>query len=330
MSRGDIIDSSAIRSSRAAAARASPPASSGTSPQPRSASPNTSSATPTRASRGPSRTGSSSPTTPIWSSKGMTIGARAIGASLGLIYLRAEYALPAPHLEEVIHAAPRSGPAGPEHRRHRRFRLRHRGRPWARALTSAAKRRPSSNLWRASAASRATGRPSRWSRGSCTVPRWSTTSRRSPGWPASSPRASTGSRASGTAASAGRKLFSVSGDCARPGVYEFPFGITIAELLEEVGGENAKAVQVGGASGRCVPRAALQPAAILRRPPHRRLDHRDRPGSRHAGRRPQPARVLRRRVVRAVHSLPPGQQQAARRASRCSWRAPAPQSTWAI
>lgn len=58
----------------------------------------------------------------------------------------------------------------------------------------------------------------------------------------------------GTERSAGLKLFSVSGDCAAPGVYEFPFGITVAELLKAVGGEDAKAVQVGGASGTCVPR----------------------------------------------------------------------------
>ncbi len=57
----------------------------------------------------------------------------------------------------------------------------------------------------------------------------------------------------GTERSTGMKLFSVSGDCARPGVYEFPMGITIAQLLREVGGEDAKAVQVGGASGRIVP-----------------------------------------------------------------------------
>jgi [NiFe] hydrogenase diaphorase moiety large subunit len=59
----------------------------------------------------------------------------------------------------------------------------------------------------------------------------------------------------GTDRSTGFKLFSISGDCAKPGVYEFPFGITIADLLKEVGGEDAKAVQIGGASGTCVPRA---------------------------------------------------------------------------
>jgi len=53
--------------------------------------------------------------------------------------------------------------------------------------------------------------------------------------------------------STGSKLYSISGDCERPGVYEFPIGITVAELLREVGGENAKAVAIGGASGRVYP-----------------------------------------------------------------------------
>ncbi|MDZ7816866.1 MAG: NADH-ubiquinone oxidoreductase-F iron-sulfur binding region domain-containing protein [Planctomycetota bacterium] len=57
----------------------------------------------------------------------------------------------------------------------------------------------------------------------------------------------------GTGKSKGSKLLSVSGDCENPGVYELPLGITVKELLEHVGGENAKAVQIGGAAGHCVP-----------------------------------------------------------------------------
>jgi [NiFe] hydrogenase diaphorase moiety large subunit len=57
----------------------------------------------------------------------------------------------------------------------------------------------------------------------------------------------------GTEKSKGMKLISVSGDCKKPGVYEVPFGITIKELLTLVGAENTKAVQVGGASGICIP-----------------------------------------------------------------------------
>jgi [NiFe] hydrogenase diaphorase moiety large subunit len=57
----------------------------------------------------------------------------------------------------------------------------------------------------------------------------------------------------GTERSTGPKLLSISGDVERPGVYEFPFGVTVAELLKAAGGEGAKAVIVGGASGHCVP-----------------------------------------------------------------------------
>jgi len=61
----------------------------------------------------------------------------------------------------------------------------------------------------------------------------------------------------GTEKSTGRKLLIVSGECARPGVYEFPLGITVSQLLHEVGGEGAKAVQIGGAAGQCVPAACF-------------------------------------------------------------------------
>ena len=59
----------------------------------------------------------------------------------------------------------------------------------------------------------------------------------------------------GTDKSTGSKLFSVSGDCENPGVYELPWGISINELLEIVGAKNTKAVQVGGASGTCIPKS---------------------------------------------------------------------------
>jgi [NiFe] hydrogenase diaphorase moiety large subunit len=62
----------------------------------------------------------------------------------------------------------------------------------------------------------------------------------------------------GTEKSAGTKLFSVSGDCEKPGVYELPFGITVSKLLKEVGARDAKAVQIGGASGRCVPESEFE------------------------------------------------------------------------
>lgn len=59
----------------------------------------------------------------------------------------------------------------------------------------------------------------------------------------------------GTQDSAGTKILSVSGDCMAPGIYEFPFGISLQTLLEACGGQDAQAVQVGGPSGTLVSRA---------------------------------------------------------------------------
>ena len=58
--------------------------------------------------------------------------------------------------------------------------------------------------------------------------------------------------ATGTAQSAGTKLLSISGDCAAPGIYEYPFGVSIARVLEDCGASDTQAVQVGGASGICL------------------------------------------------------------------------------
>ena len=57
----------------------------------------------------------------------------------------------------------------------------------------------------------------------------------------------------GTENSVGPKLMSISGDCANPGVYEFPLGVSISDVLKAVGAEDTKAVQIGGASGQCIP-----------------------------------------------------------------------------
>ncbi len=56
----------------------------------------------------------------------------------------------------------------------------------------------------------------------------------------------------GTEKSKGPRLLSISGDVAHPGIYEFPWGITINEVLKEAGAENTKIVQVGGPSGTCI------------------------------------------------------------------------------
>lgn len=56
----------------------------------------------------------------------------------------------------------------------------------------------------------------------------------------------------GTKVSAGTKVMSVSGDCERPGIYEFPFGVTVQEVLDACGASDVQAVQVSGPSGVCV------------------------------------------------------------------------------
>ena len=59
-------------------------------------------------------------------------------------------------------------------------------------------------------------------------------------------------RAVGTPKSAGTKVLSVSGDVARPGIDEYPFGVTIAQVLADAGATRTQAVQVGGPSGTLV------------------------------------------------------------------------------
>ena len=63
--------------------------------------------------------------------------------------------------------------------------------------------------------------------------------------------------AMGTEGSHGSKLFSVSGDCRAPGIYELPYGITVQELLHLAGAEDAAAVQVGGPRGVMIGRDSV-------------------------------------------------------------------------
>ena len=59
-------------------------------------------------------------------------------------------------------------------------------------------------------------------------------------------------RGLGTLKSAGTKILSVAGDVARPGLYEYPFGVTIRQVLDDCGAVNTQAVQVSGPSGMCI------------------------------------------------------------------------------
>lgn len=66
----------------------------------------------------------------------------------------------------------------------------------------------------------------------------------------------------GTDSSRGMKLFSISGDCSKEGIFELELGMSLADFVDEFGDGDTKAVQVGGASGFCVPRKKFKETII--------------------------------------------------------------------
>jgi [NiFe] hydrogenase diaphorase moiety large subunit len=184
--------------------------------------------------------------------EGLTIGARAIGAKLGVIYLRQEYTYLRPHLNEVIRRRREAGLLGKDILGGDGFEVDvivalgagayicgeetalieslegFRGEPRNRPpfpVVAGLLNQPTvvNNVETLASAACIFAKGVDWFKGF------------------------------GTDKSTGYKLFSISGDCKKPGVYEFPWGITVADLLQEVDGGGAKAVQIGGASGVCVP-----------------------------------------------------------------------------
>ena len=74
----------------------------------------------------------------------------------------------------------------------------------------------------------------------------------------------------GTEKSAGTKVFALAGKVKRAGLVEVPMGITLREIVEEIGGGSisgkpVKAVQIGGPSGGCIPESEF----------HTRIDYDD-------------------------------------------------------
>ncbi len=66
----------------------------------------------------------------------------------------------------------------------------------------------------------------------------------------------------GTAYSSGSKLFSISGDTNNAGIHELELGTTVEDVVKEFGDKNIKAVQVGGASGYCIPQRLFADTVI--------------------------------------------------------------------
>jgi len=53
----------------------------------------------------------------------------------------------------------------------------------------------------------------------------------------------------GTVKSKGSKILSICGDCTKPGIYEYPFGTTMQEILNDCGANDVLGLQIGGPSG---------------------------------------------------------------------------------
>jgi len=66
----------------------------------------------------------------------------------------------------------------------------------------------------------------------------------------------------GTKDSRGSKVFSISGDTPKAGIYELELGMSVFEFVQEFGDGDTKAVPVGGASGFCVPRKKFEETII--------------------------------------------------------------------
>ncbi len=183
--------------------------------------------------------------------EGMTIAGYAIGASLGILYLRGEYAYLHAYLEHVLAGRRRQGLLGSQAGGKAGFVFDIRIQVGAGAyvcgeetslisscegLRGDPKTRPPFPAQKGYL-----GRPTSVNNVEtlCCVARILD---KGPGWFAQM----------GSKGSPGTKVLSVSGDCQRPGVYEVPFGIVVRDLLKLVGAERPAAVQVGGPSGLMV------------------------------------------------------------------------------
>jgi NADH:ubiquinone oxidoreductase subunit F (NADH-binding)/(2Fe-2S) ferredoxin/ferredoxin len=130
-------------------------------------------------------------------------------------------------------------------------------------------------------------------------------------------------RSVGTEKNAGTKIFSLSGKIKNTGLVEVPMGITMRELLQDIGGgapegSTIKGAQTGGPSGGCIPADRMDCHRRLRKPAApRRHDGLGRPGGHRFGhlhgelRQVLPG-IHPARIVWQVHSVPRRHQAHAR------------------
>ena len=67
----------------------------------------------------------------------------------------------------------------------------------------------------------------------------------------------------GTPASPGTKLLSVSGDCRLPGIYEIEWGTPVREILEKCEADRPHFIQISGPSGECISIAEAERAIAM-------------------------------------------------------------------
>ncbi len=126
----------------------------------------------------------------------------------------------------------------------------------------------------------------------------------------------------GSAKSAGTKVFSLVGKVQSTGLVEMPLGTPLAKFIYDIGGgggdgREIKAVQTGGPSGGCIPRRHVRHAGRLRDPRAARIDHglgrhgRDGRRQLHGGRRPLLHRVHPLGELRQVRPVPGRPRQGA-------------------
>ncbi len=243
--------------------------------------------------------------------EGMTIGGRAIGASLGIIYLRAEYTYLRPHLNEVIQRRRGAGLLGHNILGVEGFDFDILVAMGAGAYVCGEETALIESLegFRGEPRNRP---PFPVVAGLLNNPTVVNNVETLASVAAIFAKGADWFKTFGTDKSTGYKLFSISGDCEKPGVYEFPWGITVARLLEEVGGDRRQGRPDRRRQRRLRPRQGLHPRPGVRGHPHRRLGdgHRRRP--RHPRRGRELPRLLRRGELRPVHPLPSGQRPDAR------------------
>ena len=184
--------------------------------------------------------------------EGMTIAAYAIGSAFGILYVRAEYRYLVPYLEDVLEQRRKNGLLGKDilidesEQTYFSFDIRIQlgagayicGEESSLISSCEGKRGEPKNKPPYPAESGYLGYPTIVNNVEtyCNIP----------------PILANGGdwfKSIGTEKSHGTKLLSVSGDCAKPGVYEVPMGVRLSEVLEMAKAQDPEAVQVGGASG---------------------------------------------------------------------------------